>query len=142
MKKSSLVFIIIIIFLALAVIYVFSENSNGIRFTTSNFERDGVSLFYDTLETIGHPVGVSRSPLSLRTNMDHAYIIIQPIHPPMTFAHGEEILEWVENGGRLIFLHNSTFNVFDSMLDINIIGMEVQTKKKNGITKIVIFPFF
>lgn len=118
MKKSTVVFLIIIVMLSVAVLMVFDSAGDGPAFTSANVSRNGASLLFDTLRHMDYAVGVSRSPLSLRTNMDHVYIIIQPFSPPITRAHAEEILEWVQNGGRLIFLHNAYPTVFDTILEV------------------------
>jgi hypothetical protein len=66
-----------------------------------------------------YPVRVSYRPLTRETRTDVVYIIIQPQSPRITEQIAKDMLEWVENGGRLIFLCNSfPFGIFDELLEM------------------------
>jgi len=68
----------------------------------------GTSLFFDTLRHMGYNVTASLRPMTAATNTDHVHIIIQPVH--FYEEDAAAILDWVYNGGRLVFLHNNSIN--------------------------------
>jgi len=105
-KLSKIIFPAIIVILGIAVLHFFNNDTQGGVFTVSNTGVRGASLFFDTLQHMGYPVSVSRSPLTVDTSTSHMYVIIQPAFPPCGYKI-EEILDWVERGGKLIFLQNS-----------------------------------
>ena len=106
--------------LAVVILYFFGRGeSTGAPFVASNTETRGASLFFDTLHHMGYPVEVSRRPLTVDTATAHVYIIIQPAFPPCNCELGA-MLDWVERGGRLVYLLNS--GRIDALLD----GMGIQ----------------
>lgn len=116
MKKSNIIFLLIIIIMSALVLFVFNAASDGPAYASFSTGRHGTSLLYDTLQLMDYPVRVSHSPLTSATNTNHVYVIIQPFAPPINRARAEEILEWVQQGGRLIFLHNSMPSIIDIMI--------------------------
>ena len=106
-KLSKIIFPAIIVILGIAVLHFFNNDTQGGVFTASNTGVRGTSLFFDTLQHMGYPVSITRRPLTTDTNISHLYIIIQPSFPPCTYQT-EEILDWVQRGGNLIFLQNSS----------------------------------
>ena len=116
-KFKTLILPAVIVIIAVVVLHVFSSDDSGPAFRASTTGERGASLLYDTLQYMGYPVGVSRSRVGLRTNINHAYIIIQPSYPPF-FDEDivNEKLEWIRTGGRLIFLQNQNNTVFDIVL--------------------------
>jgi len=116
-KFKKLIMPVIIVIIAAVVLYVFSSDDSGPEFRASTTGERGVSLLYDTLQYMGYPVGVSRNRVDMRTNINHAYIIIQPSYP-LFFDEDivNEKLEWIRMGGRLIFLQNQNNTAFDIAL--------------------------
>jgi len=116
-NHTRIVLPIIIVIVAALVMYAFSEERNLDQpsFTANNTDNMGVSLFYDTLRHMGYNVTTSRRPITANTNMDYVHVIIQP---PTFFRESaaEEILDWVYNGGFLVFLHNSRNNVLEGQI--------------------------
>lgn len=118
-KSSKIIFPAIIVVLGILVLYFFGQGgSDGQAFMSSNTGVRGTSLFFDTLQHMGYPVGVSRRPLTLDTDTGHVYVIIQPTHPPCNCGM-REMLDWAERGGRLIFLQNW------QILDVPAVGIYV-----------------
>jgi hypothetical protein len=101
-NKKSWIFTAAIVAVAMLFAY-YSDTGDGAAYLHSSTGERGASLLYDTLRHMDYNVGVSRRPLTSQTNNTHVYIIIQPRY---IFDDSEiaEIFEWVQNGGRLIFL--------------------------------------
>ena len=116
MKTSTIVFLAIIILLAALVIFFFDDSGDGPPYSAFSTDENGTSLLFDTLRRMNYPVRISYSPLTTNTNIDYVYVIIQPFAPSVNRARAEEILEWVQQGGRLIFLENSAPTILDSMI--------------------------
>jgi len=116
MKKSNIIFLVTIILMAAVVLYIFDTPGDGPDYAAATTGRYGVSLFFDTLRHMDYPVRVGNTPLTSASNTDHVYIIIQPFAPPVDHARAEEMLEWVRQGGRLIFLHRINPTIFDTMI--------------------------
>jgi len=106
-KLSKIIFPAIIVILGIVVLHFFNNDTQGDSFTATNTGVHGASLFFDTLQHMGYPVSITRRPLTTDTNTTHLYVIIQPAFPPSSYQT-EEILEWVQHGGTLIFLQNSS----------------------------------
>jgi len=118
MRKKYLlpVISVIVVLLAAFVIHRLTDTDQfGPPYSSNSTAADGASLLFDTLHYMGYPVRRSRSPLDLRTNTNHVYIIIQPRNPWVNSDMAEEMLEWVRQGGRLIFLQNGS-NIMDSQV--------------------------
>ena len=111
LKKFILPAIIVII--AAVILYVFSSDFEGRPFAAYTTGERGTSLLYDTLRHMGYPARISRRPLTARTNINHAYIIIQPVFSHFDDDKAEALLAWVYSGGKLIFLHNHRTSPFD-----------------------------
>ena len=116
-KLSKFIFPFIIVVLATVVLYVFDDNDGSapgyVSFSTG--ER-GTSLFFDTLQHMGYPVGQSRTPVDRFANTDDAYIIIQPSNPQVSSHMAEEMITWASMGGRLVFLQNEFPTYFELLL--------------------------
>jgi len=109
----------LIVVLALFVAY-FLDTGDGVSYSSSSTGERGASLLFDTLRHMNYPVRASYRPLTRHTNTDYVYIIIQPRTPPITLEPAKELLEWVENGGRLIFLCRRYSNTaIDEVLNTN-----------------------
>ncbi|MCL2286031.1 MAG: DUF4350 domain-containing protein [Firmicutes bacterium] len=116
-KLTKLIFPAIIVILATVVLHVFSDDHEGPAFVSSTTGERGASLLYDTLRHMGYPARVSRRPLSAFTDINNAYILIQPNEVHFSQTKAEEMLAWVNSGGRLIFLHNNPFTIVDTLID-------------------------
>lgn len=116
-KFAKLIFPAVIVILAAVVLHVFSDDYEGPAFVSSTTGERGASLLYDTLRHMGYPARVSRRPLNAFTDTNNAYILIQPNEVHFSQTKAEEMLAWVNSGGRLIFLHNNPFTLFDMLID-------------------------
>ena len=76
----------------------------------------GVSLLYDTLQQMGNPMGIMYQPVGDGLSINDVVFIIQPTNPRPTTEMAEDILTWVQQGGRLIYLENSQPNIMDRVL--------------------------
>ncbi|MDR0271767.1 MAG: DUF4350 domain-containing protein, partial [Clostridiales bacterium] len=101
--RKSVIFSIIVVILAIIIAFIFDSGSDA-QYTSSSERERGVSLLYDTLRYMDYPVRANRRPLTHETDLNDVYIIIQPQSPRITPEIAQEMLGWVENGGRLIFL--------------------------------------
>jgi len=103
--------------MAAVVLHMFSDDYEGPPFVSSTTGERGASLLYDTLRHMGYPVRVSRRPLTAHTDINHAYIFIQPHYSHFDHYKAEALLSWVYSGGRLIFLHNRPVTIFDTLIN-------------------------
>ena len=116
MKTSTIIFLTVIVIMGAAVLYIFDPPGNDAAFSAFSRNEHGTGLLFDTLRHMGYPANISYRPLTPSTNTDHVYIIIQPYAPPINLARAEDIMEWVQDGGRLIYLHNAHPTIFDVMM--------------------------
>ena len=114
MKKSLILAIILFIILAV-VITLTSDNSDTRPHTVFSTGEQGAALFYDSLNLLGYPVRIGRRPLTTRADINDIYIIIEPTNPRVDIEMASEMIEWVQMGGRLIFMQNSQ-NMLESFL--------------------------
>jgi hypothetical protein len=115
MKKKIL--LVLFIILSVLVMYLFGSRTNSAPdFSSFSADTHGAGLFFDTLRHMGYPVGVGYRPLTERSDTNHVYIIIQPYDPVVSAEMAREMLEWVQAGGFLIFLHNSGPTIVERML--------------------------
>ncbi|MCL2049515.1 MAG: DUF4350 domain-containing protein [Defluviitaleaceae bacterium] len=100
MQKNRTLIIVLIVATALAVSLLFDTES-GLPYSYTNTTESGTSVFYDTLRHMGYSVRAKkRHKLS---NTGDVCILVQPDLPMQTSA----LLDWVRDGGRLIFLHQA-----------------------------------
>jgi hypothetical protein len=101
-----------------AAVFVFTRNSGGggPAYAPYTAGEMGTSLFFDTLRHMGLPVSVEYAPLTRKSDTRHVYILVQPYNPAVTQEMAEEMLEWVQRGGHLVFLHGSQPTVIDRLL--------------------------
>jgi len=117
MPKWGKTLILIIIILGAAIFFVLqTDNGDGPPYSPFLTDGPGTSLLFDTLRHMGYPVRMGYEPLTRTRNTNHVHVIIQPFNPPVNNEMALEILEWVYNGGRLIFLHNNLQNEFNRLL--------------------------
>ena len=116
MKKSMSWIIPLIIILAAATFLLVMGGNDGPPYVSNSRGDLGASVLYDTLNALGFNVGRSQRPLTTRTSLDDAYIIIRPRSPRVNEEMAEVMLEWVYMGGRLIFL-NSYPLMMDRLID-------------------------
>ncbi|MCL1842269.1 MAG: DUF4350 domain-containing protein [Defluviitaleaceae bacterium] len=125
MRKNFVwVFSAAIIVMAVLVSYIM-DTGDGAAYSISSTGERGASLLFDTLRHMDYRVRASYRPLTSRTGTDYVYIIIQPRTPLINYYMAEEMIEWVRNGGRLIFLRgNHPLDlVFDNV--INTAGIDL-----------------
>ncbi|MCL1844790.1 MAG: DUF4350 domain-containing protein [Defluviitaleaceae bacterium] len=116
-KWLAVFFPAVIVIIALGVSY-FLDTGDGTPFSVRSTGERGASLIFDTLRHMGYPVRRSYRPLTPETDTDSVYVLLQPRSPYINDAIASEMLEWVENGGRLVFLHwTYPQTVFDRALD-------------------------
>jgi len=117
MPRWSKTLILIIIILGAAIFLVLQTDSgDGPPYSPFLTDEPGTSLLFDTLQHMGYPVRMGYAPLTPSRSTEHVHIIIQPFNPPVSNEMAAEILEWVYNGGRLIFLHNNLHNELNRLL--------------------------
>ena len=116
MKKSLI--IAIIIFVILVTINTLASNNSDTRpHTVFSTGEQGAALFYDSLNLLGYPVRIGRRPLNTSTNINDIYVIIEPTNPRVDIEMAREMIEWVQMGGRLIFMQNlHSMSILESLL--------------------------
>ena len=112
--KKTVIFSVIIVSAAAIFLMVMGGN-DGPPYVSNSRGDFGAGVLYDTLNQLGFNVGRSRSPLTTRTSLSDAYIILRPRSPFVNDDMAREMLEWVYRGGRLIFL--SSYPIMDRLLD-------------------------
>ena len=106
MKKSMSWLIPLVIALAAAIFLLIMGQNDGPPYVSSSRGDWGVSVLYDTLGLLGFNVGRSQRPLTTRTSLGDAYIILRPRSPFVNDEMAAVMLEWVYMGGRLVYLDN------------------------------------
>ncbi|MCL2456280.1 MAG: DUF4350 domain-containing protein [Defluviitaleaceae bacterium] len=92
----------VVIFLVVAAIFFDSNSGESAPFSHSAADERGAGLFFDTLRKMNYNVRVGRHAISARTPHQNIFILVQP--RKIDVSEAAQILEWVKNGGRLIFL--------------------------------------
>ena len=115
MKKSFSWIIPLVIVLAAAVFLLVMGGNDGPPYVSNSRGDWGASVLYDTLGLLGFNVGRSQRPLTTRTSLGDAYIILSPRSPFVNDEMAGVMLEWVYMGGRLIYLDN--FPTFERLID-------------------------
>ena len=115
-KHSGIVIPILVVVAAALLIFIFDREDpgEGAPFLTASTNTRGASLFYDTLAHMGYHVNTIRRPITMNTNTDYVHVIIQPIH--FYQQDGEYLIQWVETGGQLVFLHNGMGNALSRQI--------------------------
>ena len=115
MKKSKSWIIPVIIVVAASVFLLVMGQNDGPPYVSNSRGDRGASVLFDTLRQLGFDVGRSQVPLTTRTSLGDAYIILRPRSPFVNEEMARVMLEWVYLGGRLIFL--DSYPIFDRLLD-------------------------
>lgn len=120
MKNNRLILLVIVL-LALFVGLSWGANRqmSGVRqpdFTTFSNNEYGVSLLFDTLRHMHYPVGILFRPVEETAGLNDAVFIIQPNNPRPDAQMADDILSWVRQGGRLIYLDNNQPSIIDRVL--------------------------
>lgn len=102
-KWTALLFPAIVVLAALGVSY-FLDTGDGTPFSVRSTGERGASLIFDTLRNMGYPVRRSYRPLTADSDTENVYVVIQPHSPHVNTSLANEMLEWVYDGGRLVFL--------------------------------------
>jgi len=111
----AIISVIVVLLAALVIHRLSNAREFGEPYSSRSVDADGASLLFDTLHYMGYPVRRSRSPLTSATNINDAYIIIQPRNPMVSSDMADDMIEWVRQGGRLIFLQNGG-NIMDARI--------------------------
>jgi len=116
--KKQLAWVLPVIFIIIALVVAsFFDRGDDISFSSFTTSQHGASLLHDTLQHLGMPVRQSRRPLTQESCTNSVYVLIQPHAPRITPYIAEEMLEWVRDGGRLIFLCTThPYSVFSHAL--------------------------
>ena len=104
MKKLMPRLIPLVIIISAAVFLLNMGQNDGPFFVSSSRGDWGTNVLYDTLNLLNFNVGRSQRPLTTRTSLGDAYIILSPRSPFVSEEMAEVMIEWVYLGGRLIFL--------------------------------------
>lgn len=118
MDRVNIIFISVIVIIAAFMLYIFDADDGGVTYASFSTGERGTSVFFDTLQHMGYPVMQGYHPLNRDSDLSDIYIIIQPYAPPVNRQMAEEMLDWVQQGGRLIFLHNVSPSIMDIMLPV------------------------
>ena len=86
------------------------------NFTSFSHGDSGVGLLYDTLRLMRYPVSILYQPVGNAVSVNDVVIMVQPSRPRLNDAMAEDILFWVQRGGRLIYLENSQTTIMDRAL--------------------------
>ena len=119
-KKSKNYILVIVLLVALLVGITWGANQQtyGLRypdFTSFSNGDYGVSLLFDILRHMQYPVSTMHRPI-MEASLNDVVFIIQPSNPRPTRAVTDEVLSWVYQGGRLIYLENNTPNTIELLL--------------------------
>ena len=114
MKKSFSWIVPLVIILAASGFILVMGGNDGPPYVSSSRGDWGASVLYDTLGQLGFNVGRSQRPLTMRTSLGDAYIILSPRSPFVSEEMAGVMLDWVYMGGRLIYLDN--FPTFERMI--------------------------
>ena len=117
-RKNLMLFVFLILFAV--IVYGANRQVYGLRhpdFTVFSNANYGVSLLYDTLLHLRQPVSILYRPLNSGADINKAVFIVEPTNPGVNMAMAEEILSWVRQGGRLVYLENTVPNIIDRALD-------------------------
>ncbi|MCL2398289.1 MAG: hypothetical protein FWC91_00920 [Defluviitaleaceae bacterium] len=115
---NQIVIILLLVALLLGIVWGANQQSYSLRypdFTSFSNGDYGVSLLFDTLNHMQYPVSTMRRPIR-EASLNDVVLIIQPTNPGPTRAVTEDILSWVYQGGRIIYLENSIPNSIDLAL--------------------------
>ena len=116
-RLSILVIILLALFIGLS--WWANRRIYGLRHPDySSFSNSyyGLSLLHDTLRHMRFPVGILYRPAS-SAGMGDVVLIVQPSNPRPTMAMTDDILSWVQRGGRLIYLENRQPTLIDRILE-------------------------
>ena len=118
MKGSKLIIVLLVALFAGIAWGVNHQHVNSRQMDYTLFSRgeNGVSLLYDTLRHMRLPMGILYRPVGDSVSVNDVVFIIQPSNPRPSAEMAEEVLLWVQRGGRLIYLENSHPNMIDRIL--------------------------
>ena len=104
-KKNSFAWLVplVLVMLAISAGYFF-DSDDGAAYTSASTGERGASLLYDTLKKMGFGVRRSYRPLTTEISASDVFVIIQPRSPAVCEFMAAEMLEWVQGGGRLVYL--------------------------------------
>jgi len=113
--KNGLLILLVVV--AAGVSLYLTGGNDGPPYAAFSTAEQGTGLFFDTLRHMGYPVRIGYAPLTSASNVNQVYVIIQPFSPGVCTDRANEMLNWVNRGGRLIFLHNNNPTVLDGLLE-------------------------
>jgi len=118
MKNKNLG-IILLLAMFLGLIWGANHHIQGSQYpdyTSFSSGRYGISLLHDTLQHMHYPVSLLYRPVQEAADVNDAVFIIQPTNPRPNEKMIEDILNWVQRGGRLIYLENRHPSTIAQML--------------------------
>ena len=83
-------------------------------YTMFSTNERGISLLYDTLKELKHPVAISYKPITPQTSINDAMLIIEP--SSITQDDIDGILSWVRRGGRLVYMDTNQYSLMAGVL--------------------------
>jgi hypothetical protein len=88
----------------MALNFFFSSASSEPDYTIFSTSKQGASLLKDTLGELGLPVKAFYAKIDASASVHDVFIVIEPSYMPAEEI--SDMLDWVERGGRMVFLGN------------------------------------
>lgn len=110
MKKKRgrdliIVAVIITLVFVITILLQNSYGSNGGNHSIDNKSNNGISVFYETLKKLGHPVERSTKLVE-----EHSISDIQIVVGSFTFdLNDSDVMNWIEEGGTLVYLSDNLY---------------------------------
>ncbi len=86
-------------------------------YSVLNTRETGVSVLYETLKKMGFPVEIDYQKITKLTPLSDIQVVVTPDSAYCSDKELEEMLNWVFDGGLLIFAYGKSSGYFDAMLE-------------------------
>lgn len=108
----------LVVFLALSALLITSLDLSAGKpdYTIFNYRKAGVSLLYDTLNRMGYSTAPEYQKIAPGSDIHTIRLVIQPNSYYMSNDDEEDLLEYVYNGGRVIYLADSSLTVAQTLV--------------------------